>query len=298
MGWSTDYCSLCGLPLNINKIYKFNDEKYYKLPKWIYTCTILFNNNKNLHNVNWSLKYEKYNPMLINNTRYGFIVIHCDCWKYIYKEKNIKLRYSDFPFVEKFYSHNNYNFFVFNINYNPIFNYQGQDFEYEKYINDGYSINSPLKENKILKKFIINIFNKLNIKSDRIGPRVSATLYKNNDLLIGSDNNIWKISNKKWIKATDIKTYTFSSDIVNKELLKNLDKYFSYYHLGYYKNIDTSSKLFKIPRLGEVSSCGLLLKSMKIKLNDKSSKIKFIIYYDNKNKDDLNKMIKNNFGLN
>jgi hypothetical protein len=297
MGWSTNYCSLCGLPLNINKIYNFNDEKYYKLPKWIYTCTILFYNNNNLHNVNWSLKYEKYNPILTNNKTYGFIVIHCDCWKYIDKEKNIKLRYSDFPFVEKFYSHNNYNFFVFNINYNPIFNYQGQDFEYEKYINDGYSINSPLKENKILKKFIINIFNKLNIKSDRIGPRVSATLYKNNDLLIGSDNNIWKISNKKWIKATDIKTYTFSYIIVNKELLKNLDKYFSYYPLEYNKNIDTSSNLFKIPRLGEVSSCGFLIKSMKIKLNDKSSKIKFIIYYDDKNNNDLNKMIKNNFGL-
>jgi hypothetical protein len=36
---------------------------------------------------------------------------------------------------------------------------------------------------------------------------------------------------------------------------------------------------------------------MKIKLNDKSSKIKFIIYYDDKNKNDLDEMIKNNFGL-
>ena len=119
-------------------------------------------------------------------------------------------------------------------------------------------------------------------------------MYKNNDLLIGSDNNIWKISNKKWIKANDIKTYTFSSNITNKKnILKNLDKYFAY---NFYDS-DKSIKLYNIPRLGTVSSCGLILKSMKITLTNDLSKIKFVILYDSKGRDELNKMIENNFGL-
>ena len=142
------------------------------------------------------------------------------------KEKNIKLRYSDFPIVDKLYDTKNYILFNFNVNYKPISNYWGQDFNVHKYINDGYSLESPLKNNKVLSKFIINIFNKLNIKSDRVGPRVSATLYKNNDLLIGTDNNIWTINNKKWVKEKNMKTYTFSSDIKvtsnNSNLLINV----------------------------------------------------------------------------
>lgn len=235
MGWSTDYCSLCGLPLNIEKFYSSTNSKikiYYNLPKWMYTRTILFNNNKNIHNIKCSSEYLKYNPILNNKSTKGFIVIHCDCWKYINNEKNIKLRYSDFPFFEKFYSSDNYDLYKFNVNYKPISNYHKQDFDDKKYINDGYTFNSPLKNNKVLSKFIINIFNQLNIKSERVCPRVFATLYKNNDLLICSDNNIWKINNKKWIKAKDIKTYTFSSNITNKKnILKNLDKYFKIFFL-------------------------------------------------------------------
>ena len=305
MGWSTDYCSLCGLPLNVDKFYLYNNvkEKHYNLPnylpKWIYTCTILFNNNKTIHNINWDLEYQKYNPVLHNRKTCGFIVIHCDCWKYIKKDKNIKLKYSDFPFVEKMYSSDNFNFYKFNVDYKKISNLQEQDFNYTKYINDGYSFDSPLKKNKVLGRFIINIFNQLNIKADRVGPRVSATLYKNNDLLIGSDNNIWEINNKKWIKTKNIKTFTFSSDSLNnKILLKHLEKYFSYDINFYntYKAISISDLCY-IPRLGEVSDCGLILKDIKIKFTNNSCKIKFIILYNDKGSDELNKMIKNNFGL-
>lgn len=305
MGWSTDYCSFCGLPLNVNKLYNNIKDTYYNLPKWIYTCTILFNNNKTIHNINWNLEYEKYNYMLIGGKPYGFIVIHCDCWKYIKKEKNIKLKYSDFPFVEKMYSSDDYIFYKFKVDYKKISNLQGQDFNLTKYINYGYSFESPLKKNKVLGNFIINIFNQLNIKADRVGPRVSATLYKNNDLLVGSDNNIWEISNKKWIKTKNIKTYTFSSDnLNNKILLKNLEKYFSYNEMLYenYRFLEEKYKdnlvaLYSIPRLGEVSDCGLILKDIKIKFTNNSYKIKFVILYNDKSIYKLNEMIKNNFGL-
>ena len=94
---------------------------------------------------------------------------------------------------------------------------------------------------KITHKFCIKIteeqlFNQLNIKSDRVGPRVSATLYKNNDLLIGSDNNIWEISNKKWIKTKNIKTYTFSADNINNKFCKlpKVVKLFGLKKINYY----------------------------------------------------------------
>ena len=114
-------------------------------------------------------------------------------------------------------------------------------------------------------------------------------------------NNIWEINNKKWIKTKNIKTYTFSSDnINNKILLKNLEKYFSYDRNLYntYKDAPISiSELCYIPRLGEVSDCGLILKDIKIKFINNSCKIKFIILYNDKGIHKLNEMIKNNFGL-
>ena len=76
-------------------------------------------------------------------------------------------------------------------------------------------------------------------------------------------------------------------------ILENLDKYFAY---EFYDS-DKSIKLYNIPRLGTVSNCGLILKSMKIDITNDSSKIKFVILYDSKGTDELNKMIENNFGL-
>jgi len=222
--WDT-FCSLCGLPLNTVKRENVN------IPKWMYKCTILLNNNKVIHNarevacnINFHANKKEYNSLL--NYPKSFIVIHTDCWKCIKKEKNIKLRYSDFPIIDKLYDTKNYKLFNFNIDYKPMSNYWYQDFNVDKYINDGYLLESPLKNNKVLSKFIINIFNKLNIKSDRAGPRVSATLYKNNDLLIGTDNNIWKINKKKWVKTNNLEKFNFSSNIklTNKsvDLLENI----------------------------------------------------------------------------
>ena len=44
-------------------------------------------------------------------------------------------------------------------------------------------------------------------------PSISATYYKNNDILIGNDGKIWKINNKKWVKATDVTSRKLSIKI-------------------------------------------------------------------------------------
>jgi hypothetical protein len=60
---------------------------------------------------------------------------------------------------------------------------------------------------------------------------------------------------------------------------------------------DNLVALYSIPRLGEVSDCGLILKDIKIKFTNNSYKIKFVILYNDKGMNKLNEMIKNNFGL-
>lgn len=278
MGCSDNFCSLCGISLN--SPYDINKDQ-----QWIYYCTILFNNNQNIH---YAKEY-LCNYFFKNKKQYdlwgvlpkAFIVIHTDCWKFIKQIKNIELKYSDFPVVDKLYNSSFKNhFFLFKINYKPISKYHGQEFDIESYLNDGYSLNSPLNNNKVLANLIINVFKQLNIKSHRVGPRVSATLYNNNDLLIGSDNNIWKISNSKWIKATDIKTYFFSSNIKvtdkNLSLLQELYNYI-HYRFTYSNNFIKYIYIFNIPRFGQVSNCGLILKDINLIFTNQLCKINFII---------------------
>jgi hypothetical protein len=199
MGCFDVFCPLCALPLNT--------IKRPEIKSWLYKCTILFSSNKIIHNagesacnINFYHKNEEFNN-LINNPK-SFIVMHTDCWKYIKKEKKIELRYSDFPIVKKLYT--DYHFFTFNISYKPRSNYWNQDFDIIEYLKDGNIIDSPLKNN-LQGKFINSIFKKLDIKLDRQGPRVSATLYEEGDLLIGKDKNLWEIKKNKWVKTNSFK---------------------------------------------------------------------------------------------
>ena len=296
MGCWDVYCSLCGLPLNTWI------QEDIKIPKWLYKCTILLNNNKNISNakeVSCNIHFVANNKSYYGvSLPYLFIVIHTDCLKFINREKNIKLKYSDFPINSILYNQNDIiRSFVFDIDYKPISNYWDQYFDIDKYIKDTHSLESPLKNNK-LGKFIINIFNKLKIKTDRIGPRVSATLYNDNDLLIGSDNNIWHINKNKWIKMDDLEIYNFIANIditkSNRQIFSDIYKFFEYEYIDdtKYKKF----KLFSIPRIGQVSKYGLLLKDIKIKLTKKMFDIQFTILHTKDNLI-LNAMIKNNFGL-
>lgn len=300
-GWDV-YCSLCGLPLlttsnNIDK------------PKWLYKFTILLNNNKNINNaiekkgnIYFYAKNREYDSLTHCNP-YSFIVIHVDCLKFIDKEKNIKLRYSDLPINSVLYNKKNYfNSFTFNIDYKPISKYWGQDFNIDKYIDDGHSLVTPLKNNK-LGNFIINIFNKLKIKNDSICPCISAKLYNEHDLLIGKDNNIWTVSKNKWCKLNNLEKYKFSTTIdITKKNFQQLKDIYNFFEYRYVKCNFVDKKKYKffslydIPRIGQVSKTGMILINIHIQVTTKVFEIKFtILHY--KNNFVLDNMIKNNFGL-
>lgn len=294
MGCFDVYCSLCGLPLNSG----YSDL----VKKWMYKCTLLLNNNKIIHgasesacNYHFYVKGRSYDSLLYNPK--SFIVVHTDCWKYIKKENKISLKYSDFPITDKLYNKDNYNFFIFNISYAPVSKYWAQYFEAQNYIDDGYSFDTPSK-NKFLGNFIKNIFKKLNIKIDRQGPRISATLYNNNDLLVGSDNNIWKISKNKWIKENNINKYKYNFNIKinnkNKILLENIHKYFEY---EYVYMPGKKIKLLNMPQLGEISKTGLIIESLSTIIKYNIFSINMVILYNDFGKYELDKLINNNFGL-
>ena len=75
-------------------------------------------------------------------------------------------------------------------------------------------------KNKENKTRLLKIFKQFKIKPDRKGPSISATFFKNNTYLIGNDNNLWKIKNKKWKKVETIKERIK----FNKNLIPNLEK--------------------------------------------------------------------------
>ena len=295
MGCWDVFCPLCGLPLNAYI------QENITMPAWLYNCSLLLNNNKYIHNSrenSCNVEFIANNNIYSGLTSpYSFIAIHTVYLKFINKEKNIKLRYSDLPINTKLYNQKNYKSFVFDIDYKPTSNYWGQEFNINNYIADGYTLQKPLKNNK-LGKFIINIFNKLKIKTDSSGPLISATLYNENNLLIGSDNKIWIINKNKWQKTNDLEKYKYSTNIKitknNIVLLRDITNFFQYNFIDMlrYKKF----KLFNIPRIGQVSRCGILLKDIKIKQTKKLFNIQFIILHT-KNNLLLNDMIKTNFDL-
>ena len=108
MGCWDVYCPLCGLPLNTSP------RDNIKIPKWLFKCTILLSNNKNINNaeeiscnVHFYANYKEYNGLSYRYP-YSFIVMHMDCVKFINREKNIKLIYSDLPINSILYNQNKY----------------------------------------------------------------------------------------------------------------------------------------------------------------------------------------------
>ena len=78
---------------------------------------------------------------------------------------------------------------------------------------------NPLK-NKENKTRLLKLFKQFKVKSDRKGPSISATFFKNNTYLIGNDNSLWKIENKRWTKVD-----TITNRIkFNKNIVSNLEK--------------------------------------------------------------------------
>lgn len=294
MGCWDVMCSLCALPLN--------SYISQKCKKWMYKCTLLLNNNKVVHDTkeiacNTDF-YDKKKRQSFTSTLYfpkSFIVVHTDCWKFCKKELGLSLKYSDFPFHK--ISPNNF-FVIDGVNYKPISNYWQQDFEVDKYLNAGYSLESPAK-NAFLAKFIKNTISQLKIRKDRIAPSISATYYKNNDLLIGNDGKFWKINNKKWVKAADVTSRKLSIKIPvtkkNQQLLENACQYFSYEY--FQPTLSIIKKIAKLPQLGEVSSCSIVVRDIKAKIAYKNFTMELTILYDESGKKEAEKLIESDFGL-
>ncbi len=287
MGCWDVVCSLCALPLN-----SCSEE----CKKWMHKCTLLLNNNNIVHdtkeiacNTNFYDKKKKnYYTSLLYFPK-SFIVVHTNCWKFCKKELGISLKYSDFPFHK--ISPNNF-FVIDGVNYKPISNYWEQYFRVDEYLKAGYSLELP-------RKFIKNTISQLKIKKDRMGPSISATYYKNNDLLVGNDGKIWKINNKKWVKAADVIPQKLSIKIPitkkNQKILEDVCKYFSY---AYFESKSPIiKKIAKLPQLGEVSSCGIILRDINAKITYKNFTMELTIIYDESGKKEAEKLIESDFGL-
>jgi hypothetical protein len=289
MGCWDVMCSLCALPLN---------SCSEKCKKWMHKCTLLLNNNNVIHdtkeiacNIDFYDKKKKQGFTSLLYFPKSFIVVHTDCWKFCKKELGISLKYSDFPFHKISPSPNHF-FSIDGVNYKPISNYWDQYFNIEEYLKAGYSLELP-------RKFIKNTISQLNIKKDRIGPSISATYYVNNDLLIGNDGKIWKINNKKWVKVMDVTSRKLSIKIAvtkkNQQLLEDVSEYFSYAYFQPKSSI--IKKIAKLPQLGEVSSCGIILRDIKTKIAYKNFTMELTILYDESGKKEAEKLIESDFGL-
>ena len=174
---------------------------------------------------------------------YG-VFVHTDCWKYIYNQYKIKLKYGDL-FID---SPKNYNKVIEFLNYDKIDNYWSQDFDFLKTIidNNEYLCTSPLLKNKNI-SIIKSNFIKLKIRNTegRKSPLQSGTLYKNNIYKIGENDKIWYTQSNKWIELKD------NIIEIKKELPKNYK--FSKYDFKYIGEHNTKPIFIKSIDLGKKS---------------------------------------------
>jgi len=182
-----------------------------KKVKWMDKCSILLENDKVIHgvkeincNVMFCKKNECNEHISLGLDDYdrnpnGFF-IHTDCWKYIKKNYNIKLKFSNLP------PYTLTNTKIFKMNYGDIEKYWEQDFDFPQIVFDNkqYLCSSPLKKDKNISQINKNISN-LKIKNDpdRKGPAVSATFYKEGAIKIGNNKMFWIIKSKKWVQINE-----------------------------------------------------------------------------------------------
>lgn len=263
-----------------------------KNTKWLNKCTLLLKNNEivhnckeggsnqffvstktgknyesinNYHNINIEQYYTKKISTFIENIG---IFIHTNCWKFIKINYNIKLKYKDLPL--KFIKND---FLILKeilpINYYPVKKYWDQYFDYENMCldNNDWIIENPLLPNcdskniKRIKKIINQL--KLSQQLNRIGPSISATFYKTNDIKLGNNNKFWKISNGKWVEIID--------NIVTEQILIKLipDKItpLKMKFINYIK---------KLPQIGEVNIEPLFIENYFFNKKNKFIEINFI----------------------
>ena len=184
--------------------------------KWMNKCTMLqindkvthgykeMNCNNVFHNKNQTIEHLEWVDMDVLSENYG-IFIHTDCWKYIKKKYGVELKFSNLP---KIFSRTTNVKKIFDINYGEIIKYSQQDFNFFQIAIDKktYICSSPLKNDKNISQISKNIhalkIHKMNdIK--RKSPNVSATFYKEGEMKIGKNNNIWIVKNNKWVEIKE-----------------------------------------------------------------------------------------------
>jgi hypothetical protein len=228
MGCSEIYCALCGCPiLQKSTILQLCNEKIYKKSDidWLKDCYSLLSNNTlykkaivedcDEHFDETEYKYFSH--------KYRFnqiLEVHKLCYNIIQDETKIKLKYSDFMNSSRKKSM----YLLDYVDYGLIGKYTTQEFIWNM---QELASNKKLRElllnplkNKENKARLLKIFKQFKIKSNRKGPSISATFFKNNTYLIGNDNSFWKIENKRWTKAETITERVK----FNKNLIPNLEK--------------------------------------------------------------------------
>ena len=190
-----------------------------KNTKWMDKCSILLINGQVVHGVkekSCNVEFYKKNfhathiqEGLNNDCSFELngncgIFIHTDCWKFIKKNYNIGLKFSDLP-KTIYVGNHNYNK-NFNINYGDIEKYWAQDFDFAQLVVDKkmYLCSNPLLNDNNVKQIKKNI-KELKIKNDvkRKGPSASATFYNDGDIKIGNNKHFWIIKNNRWIEIND-----------------------------------------------------------------------------------------------
>jgi hypothetical protein len=193
--------------------------------KWMNKCTMLLIDDKIVHGVYESSCNVTFSKHKFTATHMGAqiikedcyngdcgVFIHTDCWKFIKKNYNIELKFSNLPKV-RFLKRSEMRKLtpvewckIFNINYGDIEKYWDQDFDYSELIIDKkkYLCSSPLKEDKNIKQIKKNI-SALKIKNDpaRLGPSVSATFYDDGDIKLGKNKYFWIKKNNKWLQISE-----------------------------------------------------------------------------------------------
>lgn len=267
-------------------------KKIMKNTKWLNKCTLLLKNNEIVHNcieiscnrvfkstktgkyyesINYyhNIDIEQYYTKHVHNYIENIgIFIHTNCWKFIKINYNIKLKYKDLPikFIKKELLLLKE---ILPIDYNPINKYWGQDFDYENMCldNNDWIIENPLSPNcdpkniKRIKKIINQL--KLSQQINRIGPSISATFYKTNDIKLGNNNKFWKISNGKWVEITDnVITENILIKIIPGKIIPIKMKFLNY--------------IKKIPQIGEVNIEPLFIENYFFNKKNKFIEINFI----------------------
>jgi len=259
MGVWDIFCFICGNTCHTmfsgyeqdfseNIVKKLNELN--KKINWFSKCTFLKEDDTIIHNVIYggtNIGFSKGNNeyehisygfgkyiLRSNDISYGYFS-HTDCWKYIKKNYNINLKFSNLPpYITNKYDK------TFDINYGEIENYWGQDFNFPMIINDNkqYLCSSPLKNDKNIKQIKKNI-NSLKLKNDpdRKGPSVSATFFSEGDIKLGNNKFFWTIKNGKWIEIKEkpikmkIKINLNKIDKKEKKIIDNLP------YIGYYNKV-------------------------------------------------------------